>query len=168
MRHVLSRNRSLRSVTVSVGDDAISSKSELDNEISLLAESFGRLRLQDSDTQDSLPAILEVHLSLPVSQCRVDGSRFDAVLIGIDEYASYPLQGCVSDVRSMEKYLVESLGVPRDRIQLFLGSREHMSPGDPMYPSRAHIIDTLLSIIHNPEIIYGDSIIIFYAGHGSR
>ncbi|KAK0474393.1 peptidase C14, caspase domain-containing protein, partial [Armillaria novae-zelandiae] len=90
-----------------------------------------------------------------------------AVLIGIDEYASFPLQGCVSDVRLMEQYLT-GLGVPRNRIRLLLGSKEHTSPGDPMYPSRAHIIESLLGIIDNPEIIHGDNIVIFYAGHGSR
>ncbi|KAK0222824.1 peptidase C14, caspase domain-containing protein, partial [Armillaria nabsnona] len=91
-----------------------------------------------------------------------------AVLIGIDKYASYPLQGCVSDVRLMEKYLSEHLHVPTNRIQLLLGSTEHTSPGDLMYPSRANIINALLSIIGNPGILVGDNIIIFYSGHGSR
>ncbi|KAK0432278.1 peptidase C14, caspase domain-containing protein, partial [Armillaria borealis] len=90
-----------------------------------------------------------------------------AVLIGINEYASYPLKGCVSDARLMEKYLTEDLGVPRNRIQLLLGSTEHTSPADPMNPSRAHIIGALLSIIDNSEILYGDNIIIYYSGHGS-
>ncbi len=36
-----------------------------------------------------------------------------------------------------------------------------------MNPSRTHIIDALLSIIHNPEILHGDNIIIYYSGHGS-
>ncbi len=67
----------------------------------------------------------------------------------------------------MEQYLAEDLGVPHNRIQRLLGSKEHTSPGDPMYPSRAHIIGVLLSIIHNPEILYGDNIIIYYSGHGS-
>ncbi|KAK0222822.1 hypothetical protein EDD85DRAFT_746201, partial [Armillaria nabsnona] len=87
-------------------------------------------------------------------------SRFYVVLIGIDEYVSYPLQGCVSDVRLMERYLTEHL-------HLLLGSKEHTSPADPMSPSRANIVDALLSIIYNPEILSGDNIIIFYAGHGS-
>ncbi|KAK0494017.1 peptidase C14, caspase domain-containing protein [Armillaria luteobubalina] len=68
----------------------------------------------------------------------------------------------------MEQYLAEDLGVPRNRIQLLLGSKEHTSPGDPANPSRANIINALLSIIDNPEILSGDNIIIFYAGHGSR
>ncbi len=68
----------------------------------------------------------------------------------------------------MERYLTENLGMPSNRIQLLLESTEHTSPDDPMYPSRAHIIDALLSLITNPEIAHGDIIIIYYAGHGSR
>ncbi|PBK62794.1 hypothetical protein ARMSODRAFT_863836, partial [Armillaria solidipes] len=90
-----------------------------------------------------------------------------AVLIGINEYASYPLHGCISDVRLMKQYLTEDLSVPRECIQLFLGSKEHISPADPMNPSRTHIMDALLSIVHNPEILYGDNIVIYYSGHGS-
>ncbi|SJL17892.1 uncharacterized protein ARMOST_21459 [Armillaria ostoyae] len=67
----------------------------------------------------------------------------------------------------MEKYLTKDLGVPRSRIQLLVGSNEHTSPEDPMNPSRAHIISALLSLISNPEIAYGDNIIIYYSGHGS-
>ncbi len=67
----------------------------------------------------------------------------------------------------MERYLTEDLGVPSDRIQLLLGSKEHLSPGDPMNPSRRHIIGTLLSLITNSQIAHGDNIIIYYSGHGS-
>ncbi|KAK0494020.1 caspase domain-containing protein [Armillaria luteobubalina] len=162
----------------------MSSREDVDVEVAVFHEAQARgmdsilsdlerlrhLRLQYNGTQNNLPAKLEVYPSLPGSRCRVDVSRFYAVLIGIDEYTSYPLQGCVSDARLMEKYLAEDLGVPRNRIQLLLGSKEHTFSlaGDSMYPSRARIIDTLLSIIRNPEIIHGDNIVIFYAGHGSR
>ncbi len=67
----------------------------------------------------------------------------------------------------MERYLTEDLGVPSDRTQLLVGSKEHTSPEDPIYPSRVHIIDTLLSLIKNPGIARGDNIIIYYSGHGS-
>ncbi len=89
------------------------------------------------------------------------------MLIGINEYASYPLRGCVPDVRLMERYLTEDLGVPRNRIQLLLGSKEHTSLKDPTCPSRTHIVGVLLSLITNPKIAYGDNIIIYYSGHGS-
>ncbi len=67
----------------------------------------------------------------------------------------------------MEQYLTEDLRVPPNRIQLLLGSNEYTSPADPMYPSRANIINALLSIIDNPEILHGDNIVVFYSGHGS-
>ncbi len=67
----------------------------------------------------------------------------------------------------MEKYLTEGLGVPSGRIELLLGSKAHTSLEDPIYPSRARIVGALLSLITNPEIAYGDNIIIYYSGHGS-
>ncbi|PBK64974.1 hypothetical protein ARMSODRAFT_940725 [Armillaria solidipes] len=68
----------------------------------------------------------------------------------------------------MERYLTEDLGVPGNRIQLLVGSKEHTFPDDPVCPSRSHIVGALLSLISNPEIAHGDNIIIYYAGHGSR
>ncbi|PBK95123.1 hypothetical protein ARMGADRAFT_863898, partial [Armillaria gallica] len=94
-------------------------------------------------------------------------SQIFALVIGIDLYGSYPLRGCVLDARLMEKYLTEDLGVPKDHIQLLLGSEEHISPDDPMNPSCANIIDALLSLATNAEIKDGDIIIIYFAGHGS-
>ena len=67
----------------------------------------------------------------------------------------------------MERYLTEDLGVPTNHIQLLLGSEEHLSPEDPIYPSRAHIVGALLSLITNSEIMHDDNIIIYYSGHGS-
>ncbi len=66
----------------------------------------------------------------------------------------------------MEKYLTTYLRVPRDRIQLLLGSKEHTSVDNPMYPSRAHIISMLTGLITEDKIVNGDNIIIYYAGHG--
>ncbi|KAK0462284.1 uncharacterized protein EV420DRAFT_1523923 [Desarmillaria tabescens] len=67
----------------------------------------------------------------------------------------------------MEKYFMGDLQVPRDRIQCLLGSWKHTSLEDSSYPSCTHIIDALLGIITNPDVKYGDNIVIFYAGHGS-
>ncbi|KAK0195810.1 caspase domain-containing protein [Armillaria mellea] len=97
----------------------------------------------------------------------VKSSHIHAVIIGINMYKSYPLRGCVSDARLIEKYLTEVFGVPKDHIQLLLGSEEHTSPDDPMNPSRANIIHALLSLAANDEIKDGDIIIIYFAGHGS-
>ncbi|PBK94318.1 hypothetical protein ARMGADRAFT_1062554 [Armillaria gallica] len=125
------------------------------------------LRHQNSRVQRNLPVDLKVSPSPPGAPYRVDASKFWAILIGINEYASYPLRGCVPDVRLMERYLTEDLGMPSDRIQLLLGSKERLSPEDPLYPSRAHIVGALLSLITNSQIGHGDNIIIYYSGHGS-
>ncbi|KAK0466654.1 hypothetical protein IW261DRAFT_1319056, partial [Armillaria novae-zelandiae] len=92
-------------------------------------------------------------------------SRYWAVLIGIDAYQSRPLRGCVSDALLIEKYLKEEIGVPQERIQLLLGSQDTSSK-DTSFPSRTNIMETLLSLIENPQIEVGDNIIIYFSGHG--
>ncbi len=67
----------------------------------------------------------------------------------------------------MQKYFTEDLHVPPNRIQLLLGSQEQVSPENPLYPSRTHITEMLLSLATKDEIQDGDNIIIFYSGHGS-
>ncbi len=52
----------------------------------------------------------------------------------------------------MERYLTEDLGVPGNGIQPLLGYKEHTSPDDPMFPSHAHIVGALLSLVTNPKI----------------
>ncbi|KAK0498945.1 caspase domain-containing protein, partial [Armillaria luteobubalina] len=98
--------------------------------------------------------------------------RIWAVLIGIDGYAPYPLRGCVTDALTMEKYLVDNLLVPRERIQKILGparSGDTSTSTDVFaIPSRANIVSLLHSLITNPNIKRGDPIIIFFSGHGSR
>ncbi|PBK63131.1 hypothetical protein ARMSODRAFT_844354, partial [Armillaria solidipes] len=94
------------------------------------------------------------------------------VLIGIDGYSFYPLRGCVADALKMKKYLVEYLHVPNERIQSFLGPAQSYGATSTdvtsLSPSRANILSVLLSLTTNPDIEYGDPIIIYFAGHGSR
>ncbi|PBK90972.1 hypothetical protein ARMGADRAFT_872604, partial [Armillaria gallica] len=94
-------------------------------------------------------------------------SRFWAVLIGIDAYKTYPLCGCVSDALTMENYLINDLGVPKERIQRLLGPTEHGSLNNFSVPSRTNIVSSLLNIVQNPEIEVGDNVIIYFSGHGT-
>ncbi|PBK87186.1 hypothetical protein ARMGADRAFT_468828 [Armillaria gallica] len=96
----------------------------------------------------------------------VERSRFWAVIIGIDAYEWSPLRGCVADALLVEKYLKEEIGIPQERIQLLLGS-QGASSEDPSFPSRTNIVNTLLSLVDNPQIEVGDNIIIYFAGHGA-
>ncbi|SJL12671.1 uncharacterized protein ARMOST_16102 [Armillaria ostoyae] len=96
----------------------------------------------------------------------INGSRLYAVLIGIDAYESYPLRGCVSDALALRKYLTEDLHVPKERIQCLLGPGSNCQV-DSSIPSRKNIISTLLGLVHNRQIQPGDSIIIYFSGHGT-
>ncbi|KAK0207391.1 hypothetical protein IW262DRAFT_1237773, partial [Armillaria fumosa] len=93
-----------------------------------------------------------------------------AVVIGVDGYPYYPLHGCVSDVKLMEKYLMQDLGIPKNQIQLLLGALdEEAKPGlDASTPTHANIIRTLYSLIDNPDIKCGDNIVIYFSGHGTH
>ncbi|SJL12917.1 uncharacterized protein ARMOST_16350 [Armillaria ostoyae] len=67
----------------------------------------------------------------------------------------------------MEKYLVEDLGVPRDRIQRLLGPMGQKTADNSISPTRANITRTLYSLIDNPDIMRGYNIIIYFAGNGT-
>ncbi len=67
----------------------------------------------------------------------------------------------------MERFLIEDLGIPKRRIQSLLGSKMQVAPIDPSIPTCANIIQTLTSLIDNPEIEHGDNIVIYFSGHGS-
>ncbi|KAK0207442.1 hypothetical protein IW262DRAFT_1498642 [Armillaria fumosa] len=110
------------------------------------------LRLQYSRAQRNLPVEVNVCSSQPGDPHRMDASRFWAVLIGINEYPSYPLRGCACPV-----IVFSSLLDPRStcllKIQL-----------TPPVPTSSVPFSGLIT---NPEIAYGDNIIIYYSGHGS-
>lgn len=130
------------------------------------------LRVEFTRIQKQVRTKLEIPFLVPncpiIPHCppRTNASRFWAILIGIDAYQSSPLHGCVSDAISMEKYLIEVLGVPKNRIQTLHGPQIRTSDVSTL-PNRANIIRMLLSLTGNPDIDTGDNIIIYYSGHGS-
>ncbi|KAK0470738.1 caspase domain-containing protein [Armillaria novae-zelandiae] len=136
-------------------EDTISALKDLDT--------LHRLRLRLSSFQ--LPHDFNFEESPSIH--RIDTSRFWAVVIGIDAYESNPLHGCVRDALMMEQYLTEHLSLPKHRIQRLLGSNEHTSSDNYHIPTRVNIIQTLVGLMNNAEIQYGDNIIIYFAGHGS-
>ncbi|KAK0470726.1 caspase domain-containing protein [Armillaria novae-zelandiae] len=96
----------------------------------------------------------------------INESRLYAVLIGIDDYKSYPLRGCVSDALALRKYLTDDLHVPKERIECLLGPGSDCQVNSSI-PSRKNIISTLLGLVQNPHIQPGDGIIIYFSGHGT-
>lgn len=74
----------------------------------------------------------------------------------------------------MDTYLVNRLNVPRSRIQRLVAPLDEYNSFNFRHeesdrlPTRAAIIETLIDLIHNEDIEYGDNIIVYYSGHGSR
>ncbi|KAK0486719.1 caspase domain-containing protein [Armillaria luteobubalina] len=100
--------------------------------------------------------------SAPKPPPGIDPSRFWAVLIGIDDYPTSPLRGCVSDAKDIAEYLLEDLGMAEDRVQRLLSGDNAC-----IAPTRENIINALLGLSTNPWIQAGDSIVIYFSGHGS-
>ncbi|KAK0209409.1 peptidase C14, caspase domain-containing protein [Armillaria fumosa] len=84
-------------------------------------------------------------------------SRFWALLMGINQYNSQPLEGCVNDVELMKKYLTEDLDVPADHIRSLCDESA----------TRDNIINALLGFCNDVRICRDDIIIIYFAGHGT-
>ena len=84
-----------------------------------------------------------------------------ALIIGIDQYKSsqiWNLSSCVDDAFKMRHWLMNDLHVPRDHICILLDSKA----------TKGAIEDAFMShLVNNPSIQKGDSIIIYFSGHGS-
>ncbi|KAF8974725.1 caspase domain-containing protein [Flammula alnicola] len=80
------------------------------------------------------------------------------LIIGIDEYHSSPLNGAVYDAKEMEKYLKDDKNVPASQIRCLFNQDA----------KRSAIINAFQDIQNNPKIQKDDSIIIYYAGHGTK
>ncbi|KAJ6622336.1 caspase domain-containing protein [Mycena sp. CBHHK59/15] len=127
-------------------------------------------RIHVTKQRAQLPRSMPPHALFHFSRAPdVDGSRFWAVIIGIDAYEDSKLQlkGCVNDANVVRDYLREGLGVPEERMQILLAPAPAESDTDILSPSRHNIIQTLLSLCHNAAIKPGDNILIYFAGHGA-
>ncbi|KAI9507461.1 hypothetical protein F5148DRAFT_109718 [Russula earlei] len=84
-----------------------------------------------------------------------------ALIIGIDQYKSskiWNLSSCVDDAFKIEHWLMNDLHVPRDHICTLTDSKATKSTIEGAFMSH---------LVSNSSIQAGDSIIIYFAGHGS-
>jgi len=66
----------------------------------------------------------------------------------------------------MSEFLTDHLGVPKDNItELLAPERGDKSSNN--YPTRRNILSNLWSLHQDERIRHGDTIIVFYAGHGA-
>ncbi|KAF7366606.1 hypothetical protein MSAN_00918400 [Mycena sanguinolenta] len=88
-----------------------------------------------------------------------DDPAFFALVIGINTYEHVrPLEGCVADADDMVDYLEKILGVPPAHITNLRNGQA----------TRRAIKRSLASLASDDRIRSGDSIVIFFAGHGAQ
>lgn len=99
----------------------------------------------------------------------IDKGKFRALLIGIDNYATQPLSGCVNDIDQVQSFLIDKLSVPSECI------RRLDAPYDPLnrnpiaadrLPNYENIANGLRALA-SKEVSRGDRVFIYYSGHGS-
>ncbi|KAK7692335.1 hypothetical protein QCA50_003960 [Cerrena zonata] len=88
-------------------------------------------------------------------------TKLFAVIVGIDKYKSgniWDLETCVNDAQSVKRWLTHDLHVPRDQICLLT---------DKQATQRSIEDNFMKHLVNNPTIERGDSILFYFAGHGS-
>ncbi|KAJ7315530.1 caspase domain-containing protein [Mycena albidolilacea] len=95
-----------------------------------------------------------------------------ALIIGIDEYSSprIPnLGGCVNDANAFKNYLTDSLNVLDSPEHIKLLTNAAAQREDILKAFNTHLInnDRIRNIASGGDITQGDTIIVFFAGHGS-
>ncbi|KAJ7143187.1 caspase domain-containing protein [Mycena crocata] len=98
------------------------------------------------------------------SDCRVF-----ALIIGIDHYKTINgLNGCVNDAKAFKTFLTGSLHVPDSHIELIVN--KDATRLNIISKFRSHLIGNpdIRDVSENSAARTGDTIIFFYAGHGSR
>ena len=79
-----------------------------------------------------------------------------ALLVGINEYPSSPLEGCVNDVTDMANFLVSRCGFALSEIRLLTDKRA----------TRNGIVDRVNWLLR--KVKKGDRILFHYSGHGAQ
>jgi hypothetical protein len=94
---------------------------------------------------------------------------YRALLIGIDDYGSRPLRGCVNDIDQIEAILLERLLVPPERITRLAAPRpEGASSG--RLPSALPTLDGIRGCLtHLADTATSEErVFLYYSGHGAQ
>lgn len=103
-------------------------------------------------------------------------ASYHVLLIGVDDYQTRPLRGCVNDIDAVQAVLLgPRLGVPDSQIRRLVAR----SPGDPGLPGLPHAavaeapatlanLRAALAELASERVARRDRVFIYYAGHGAR
>ncbi|KAJ7772893.1 caspase domain-containing protein [Mycena maculata] len=113
-------------------------------------------------TTKGRPITVTYRLREPERNFRDPRCPIFALIIGIDQYLSNAipnLRGCVNDAQTIRTFLTNKFHIPEPQIA-FLADEG---------ATREHILETFRThLLENSSIEKDDTIILYYAGHGSR
>jgi len=96
--------------------------------------------------------------------------NYHVLLVGIDDYPGPVLRGCVHDVDGVQRVLLGKLGIPRARIHRLTSPLPDARPDTevPALPATLDHLRAALTRLGSSEVAEGDSVFIYFAGHGKR
>ncbi len=95
---------------------------------------------------------------------------YHVLLIGIDAYPKDPLKGCVNDIDSVQRLLLERAKIPADRITRLVSPHpDYVSPMkvEAKEATLENIVAALAGL-GSDDVAETDRVFIYYAGHGTR
>jgi hypothetical protein len=104
----------------------------------------------------------------------VTTAHHHVLLIGIDDYRTQPLRGCVNDIDAVQRVLLDRMRLPGDCIRRLVSPNPGHRPIDPSRaPAVAEQPATLANVRHalaeltTRRVARNDRVFIYYAGHGA-
>jgi Caspase domain len=101
-------------------------------------------------------------------------ARHHVLLVGIDDYRTQPLRGCVNDIDAVQRVLLERMSLPGDCIRRLVSPNPGHQPTNPSHaPAVAEQPATLANVRHalaelaTRQVARNDRVFIYYAGHGA-
>ena len=95
---------------------------------------------------------------------------YHVLLIGIDAYKSKPLKGCVNDIDSIQRLLIDRAKIPTSQITRLVSPHPTYVPDTTVRAdeaTRANIV-AALARLGSADVAPTDRVLIYYAGHGTR
>ena len=97
----------------------------------------------------------------------IPGSRYRALLVGVDDYPVKPLAGCVNDIDEIQRILVDQVGVPIAHVRRLASPRPgapHRTDVPAQPATQANLREAFAGLARDAQP--GERVLVYYSGHG--
>jgi hypothetical protein len=98
-------------------------------------------------------------------------STYHALLIGIDDYATKPLYGCVNDIDAVQRLLLDRrVGIAKGSIKRLASAHKNAKHETTIADTSATLagLRAALAELGSQKVAEDDHVFIYYSGHGAR